>query len=109
MAQAGYFISSLKALGCRFALDDFGVGFSSYRHLKQLDVDWVKIDGSFVRNILRSHSDQIIVRSTVDIAAGFNIKTVAEYIECDSANDLLRELGVGYGQGYYLGRPEALF
>jgi diguanylate cyclase (GGDEF)-like protein/PAS domain S-box-containing protein len=109
MAQAGYFISSLKALGCRFALDDFGVGFSSYRHLKQLDVDWVKIDGSFVRNILRSHSDQIFVRSTVDIAAGFNIKTVAEYIECDSANDLLRELGVGYGQGYYLGRPEALF
>jgi len=107
MAQAGYFISSLKALGCRFALDDFGVGFSSYRHLKQLDVDWVKIDGSFIRNILRSQSDQIFVRSTVDIAASFNIKTVAEYVESDAANELLKELGVGYGQGYYLGRPQA--
>ena len=109
MAQAGYFISTLKGMGCRFALDDFGVGFSSYRHLKQLEVDWVKIDGSFVRNIMQSHSDQIFVRSTVDIASSFNIKTVAEYIESDGTNKLLKELGVGYGQGYYLGRPEALF
>lgn len=109
MAQAGYFISTLKSMGCRFALDDFGVGFSSYRHLKQLDVDWVKIDGSFIRNIERSHSDQIFVRSTVDIAASFNIKTVAEYIETDATNEHLKMLGVGYGQGYYLGRPEELF
>ncbi|MCW8825358.1 MAG: EAL domain-containing protein [Gammaproteobacteria bacterium] len=109
MAQAGYFISTLKGMGCRFALDDFGVGFSSYRHLKQLDVDWVKIDGSFVRNIERSNSDQIFVRSTVDIAASFNIKTVAEFIETESVNELLRELGIGYGQGYHLGRPEPLF
>ena len=109
MAQAGYFISTLKALGCRFALDDFGTGFSSYRHLKQLDVDWVKIDGRFIRNIARSHSDQIFVRSTVDIAASFNIKTVAEYVETNLSYELLKELGVDYGQGFYLGRPAPLF
>jgi diguanylate cyclase (GGDEF)-like protein len=105
MDRAANFIGSLKKLGCRFALDDFGVGFSSFSHLKQLPVDYLKIDGSFIRELPSDEVDQHLVRAMVDVARGLGRETIAEFVQDEATMKLLRELGVDYGQGFYLGRP----
>ncbi|HYP68683.1 MAG TPA: EAL domain-containing protein [Thiobacillaceae bacterium] len=98
----------LKAAGCFLALDDFGSGLSSFSYLKELPVDFLKIDGAFVKNIERDPIDRAIVSSIVQVARAMGKKTVAEYVEDASCLDWMRSLGVDYAQGYYIARPRPL-
>lgn len=102
-------IKELRALGCRFALDDFGCGFSSFGHLKQLPVDFIKIDGMFVQGMVSDPMDQAMVRAITDIAHSVGKKTIAEYVESSELVRLLQQYGVDYVQGYYVGRPSPDF
>ena len=99
------FIKELKSIGCKLSLDDFGVGFTSFRYLKEMDVDYIKIDGSFIRMLAESKHDRLFVKSMVDVAQGMGIKTVAEFVENGPTIKILRELGVDYAQGYFIGKP----
>ncbi len=101
-------ISELKALGFKFALDDFGSGMSSFGYLKSLPVDFVKIDGRFVRNILNEPVDVAIVEAITNVAHLMGIQTVAEYVENDTVLELLASIGVDFAQGYGVHRPEPL-
>lgn len=103
--QARVFIQGLKNLGCKFALDDFGVGFSSFAYLRELPVDHIKIDGSFVRNLDQDPINQVLVRSIHEMARALEKKTIAEFVENEAILHILQEIGVDYAQGYYLGRP----
>ena len=98
-------ITRLAEQGCRFAIDDFGAGHSSYRYLKDLPVDFIKIDGAFVSNLVDDGIDQRIVSSICEIAELTGCKTVAEHVGDFQTLELLRELGVNYAQGFYLGKP----
>ena len=101
-------INYLKSKGYRFALDDFGVGLSSFSYLKDLSVDYVKIDGSFVRDIVSNEISLAIVKAIADVARTMGIKTIAEYIENQEVLDQLEGIGIDYGQGYYIHRPQLL-
>ncbi|MCG8324800.1 MAG: EAL domain-containing protein, partial [Thiotrichales bacterium] len=102
------FMQILKGIGCSFALDDFGSGVSSFAYLKQIPVDYIKIDGSFIRDVLVDQVDFEMVRSINDIARVMGIRTIAEFVESDEIKQLLQELGVTYGQGYGIHKPEPL-
>ena len=106
--QAQKFVRTLKALGCGFALDDFGVGFSSFSHLKHLPVDYLKIDGSFIRDLARNTVDQHLVQAMVAVARGLGKRTIAEFVGDDETLQLLRGYGVDFAQGYFIGRPAPL-
>ena len=106
LSQAREFIDSLRSLGCRFALDDFGIGFSSFHYLRNLPVDYVKIDGSFVRNLHQDEEDRIFVKAMVDLASGLGITCIAEFVENGEIVTVLKELGVELGQGYHIARPQ---
>jgi len=108
MADVRTFMSRLTRLGCRFALDDFGAGLSSFGYLKQLPVDYLKIDGSFIRNIAEDKADCAMVKAINDIAHTLNKLTVAEFVENEAALERLRLLGVDYAQGFHLHRPSDL-
>ncbi|VAX12407.1 diguanylate cyclase/phosphodiesterase (GGDEF & EAL domains) with PAS/PAC sensor(s) [hydrothermal vent metagenome] len=108
-AQAKSFIESLRNLGCRFALDDFGMGYSSFQYLKNLPVDMVKIDGNFVRNLHQNHDDRVIVKAMCELARGMHINTVAEFVENEEIRILLQEFGIDYGQGFHIAHPNAHF
>ena len=105
MEQARAFAERLTRLGCRFALDDFGAGFSSFYYLKYLPLDYLKIDGDFIRSLTSSITDQLVVKSMVDIARGMGMKTIAEFVEAQETVAMLREKGVDYSQGYFHGAP----
>jgi diguanylate cyclase (GGDEF)-like protein/PAS domain S-box-containing protein len=105
LSRAKRFIQALKKLGCRFSLDDFGTGMSSFSYLKQLPVDFIKIDGSFVTEILNSKVDRAVVEMIVHVARVMGKSTVAEFVESDAIIQVLREIGVDYAQGYAIGRP----
>ena len=98
----------LRQMGCLFALDDFGSGFSSFYYLKHLEFDYLKIDGEFIVNLVNTSTDRLLVQAVVDIARGLGTQTVAEFVGDDETVEMLRELGVDYGQGYHLGRPAAV-
>lgn len=102
---ARLFVEDLASLGCRFAIDDFGAGFSSFSYLKDLPVDYLKIDGSFIRNLPRDPVDQHLVRTMVDLARGLGKKTIAEFVGDRETLSLLQEYGVDFAQGYFIGRP----
>lgn len=106
-SKARAFMNAVRELGCAFSLDDFGVGFSSFNYVKQLPVDYVKIDGSFVRTLVDSPDDQVFVRALAEVARGFGKKTVAEFVEDERALNMLRAFGVDYAQGYFIGKPRA--
>ncbi|MGH8597520.1 MAG: EAL domain-containing protein [Gammaproteobacteria bacterium] len=108
IVQAKRFISALNARGCRFALDDFGSGFSSFTYLKNLPVDFLKIDGSFVREIANDSIDLAMVRSINEIGHVMGKRTIAEFVEDRTILDVLRDLGVDYAQGYEIGRPQPI-
>lgn len=108
LEQAQAFIRKLRALGCLFALDDFGVGFSSLTYLKHLDIEFVKIDGSFIKGLLHNREDAILVRAIIDLAHALGRKVVAESVENLETLQRLVEEGVDYGQGYYIGAPMSL-
>ena len=103
--KATDFISELKRLGCFFALDDFGSGLSSFAYLKNLPVDYIKIDGMFVRDIANDPIDQEMVRSITSIAIAMNKKTIAEFVENDEIKKILADMGVDYVQGYGIAKP----
>ncbi len=100
-------MQSMRAMGCHFALDDFGAGFSSLRYLRQLPVDYVKIDGSFIQNLPEDRDNQVMVKAITDVARGFGIKTVAEYVESSEILSMLQSYGVDYAQGYHISPPLA--
>jgi EAL domain-containing protein (putative c-di-GMP-specific phosphodiesterase class I) len=85
-------------------VDDFGTGYSSFSYLKQLPVDYLKIDGSFIRELTRSRVDQTMVRMIGEVAKAAGLETVAEYVESAGALRLLAKYGIDYAQGYYIGR-----
>lgn len=105
MQSAMRFIGELKDIGCQFALDDFGSGFCSFTYLKHLPVDKLKIDGSFVKSLAHTNVDQAMVRSMNQIAHALGKQTIAEFVENQATLDLLKQFGVDYAQGHYLGRP----
>jgi EAL domain-containing protein (putative c-di-GMP-specific phosphodiesterase class I) len=102
------FMRALKARGCRFSLDDFGTGLSSLTYLKTLPVDYVKIDGHFVRNVTRDPADECVVESIARIARAFNIQAVAERVESRDVMKRLGELGVGFAQGFFVAVPQPI-
>jgi diguanylate cyclase (GGDEF)-like protein len=100
-------ITALRKLGCELALDDFGTGYSSFSYLQRLEVDYIKIDGSFIRDLVKNPVDQKMVRMIAEIGREAGMKTVAEYVQSGPALLLLNELGVDLAQGYFIGRPAA--
>ena len=108
LAAAREFIAEMRALGCVFALDDFGAGMSSFNYLRNLAVDYLKIDGSFVVNVAASAVDRAMVDAINRIGHTMEIETIAEWVEGDSTVATLREIGVDYMQGYGVGRPHPI-
>lgn len=108
LAKTADLVRHLQSAGCSFSIDDFGVGFSSYEYLKRLPVDYVKIDGSFVKEIERSPSDLAMVRSINEIAHALGRQTIAEYVETPTIRARLLEMGVDYVQGFAVHKPVRL-
>ena len=102
------FIKKFRNLGCRFALDDFGTGFSSYAYLKDLHVDYLKIDGMFIRNIADDSVDYAMVKSISDVAQAIGIETIAEFVENEDIQQELINIGITYSQGYHIHKPTTL-
>ena len=100
------FISSVKALGCRIAIDDFGTGYSNFEYLMRLEPDFIKIDGSIIKNILLDKNSEIITSVIVDFAKKINIKVIAEFVEDEAVFNKVKELGIDYTQGYYFSEPK---
>ena len=103
--ESARFVRTLRDLGCRVALDDFGAGFTSLRHLQMLAVDTVKIDGSFVQNLAHNPENQVFLRHLVGLAKGLNLAVVAEWVETTEEAAILEREGVGFFQGYLFGAP----
>lgn len=106
IAKTRKVIEELRALGCCFAIDDFGAGFNSYSYLKHFPVDYLKIDGAFITHLVDDAVDQALVKSMIEIARTLGKKTIAEFVENAETLALLKEYGVDYAQGYYLGKPQ---
>jgi EAL domain-containing protein (putative c-di-GMP-specific phosphodiesterase class I) len=104
--DARRFIDALHQTGCHVCLDDFGTGFSSFAYLKHLQVDAVKIDGLFIRELAQQHDNQVFVQAIVSVARGLRKTTIAECVEDQQALDMLRGFGVDSVQGYFLGYPD---
>ncbi len=106
LRRTAFFVASLQDLGCQVALDDFGSGYTSFRQLKALSVDMVKIDGVFIKDLAQSADNQFFVKTLLDFSQGFGLKTVAEFVETGDSAKILMKMGVDYMQGYYFGKPE---
>jgi len=109
LVSAIEFIESLHKLGCQLALDDFGTGFSSFHYIKNLPINYIKIDGSFIRNLNTKDGDKVFVKAIVDIAKNLGIRTIAEFVENEEIVNILTEIGTDMGQGYHLGKPSPEF
>ena len=105
LCQATKLISKLRDMGCRFALDDFGVGLSSFSYLKNLAVNYLKLDGCFVKNMVNDPIDKAMVKAINQIGHTMDIKTIAEFVENEATLKAVREIGVDYAQGYVIARP----
>ena len=99
------FVSQLREMGCRVAIDDFGAGYTSFRNLQMLRIDTVKIDGTYVAGLSSSPENQIFVRTLVDLAKSFRLKTTAEWVGSEEDAQLLASFGVDHFQGFYFGEP----
>ncbi|MEM7430899.1 MAG: EAL domain-containing protein [Pseudomonadota bacterium] len=108
LRKAQSFISGLRGRGCRISLDDFGAGLSSFAYLKNFDVDTLKIDGSFIRDITDNRISESMVAAITQVAKVMELETVAEYVETDKSRQLIEELGVTYAQGHAVGKPTPL-
>jgi EAL domain-containing protein (putative c-di-GMP-specific phosphodiesterase class I) len=105
MGRARAFCEGVQALGCAVALDDFGAGFGSFQYLKHLPFSYLKIDGDFIRGLLRSRTDQLVVKALVGVARGLGRRTIAEFVGDQPTMAMLRSFGVDFAQGYEIGRP----
>jgi len=108
LCAAASLMGSLRSLGCRFALDDFGSGLSSFAYLKTLPVDFLKIDGFFVKDIADDPIDHAMVKSINDIGHVMGKRTVAEFVDSRAILKVLGEIGVDYAQGYVIGEPSPI-
>ena len=108
LQPARIFMTTLKEIGCKFALDDFGTGHSSFGYLKKLPVDYLKIDGVFVKEIVNDRIDLAMVKSINEIGHTMGMKTIAEFVENNEIKELLQKIGVNYAQGYGIGKPVPL-
>jgi EAL domain-containing protein (putative c-di-GMP-specific phosphodiesterase class I) len=108
LVKATALINELKQYGCRFSLDDFGSGLSSFTYLKNLPVNYLKIDGSFVKDVSRDPVDRAMVVSIQQMGSVMKLDTIAEWVEDEETLHTLWEIGVDYVQGYHLGKPEAI-
>ncbi len=99
------FVDTLKELGCKVAIDDFGAGYTSFKNLKTLNVDMVKIDGSFIRNLAAEPDNQVFIKTLVEIAETFNLETVAEWVGDEETAQMMAKAGITHQQGFYFGRP----
>ncbi len=106
MTRTAYFIAALQAEGAKVALDDFGSGYTSFRQLKSLSIDIIKIDGIFIRDLLDSKDNMLFIKTMLDFTNGFGLQTIAEFVENGEIAKILMDLGVHYMQGYYFGYPE---
>ncbi|MFN4307762.1 EAL domain-containing protein, partial [Sulfurihydrogenibium azorense] len=101
------FIKNVKSFGAKVAIDDFGSGYSNFAYiLKLLDVDYIKIDASLIKNIHQDINSQIIVENIVNLAKKLGIKTIAEFVHCKEVFEKVKELGIDYSQGYYISEPK---
>ncbi|RLT97397.1 MAG: DUF1631 family protein [Ketobacter sp.] len=105
LEDAADFINEMRGIGCRFSLDDFGAGQSSYAYLKRLPVDFIKIDGAFVKNISEDDVDYALVKSITEMGHFLDKKIVAEFVSSEEILEVVRDIGVDYVQGFYLGKP----
>jgi diguanylate cyclase (GGDEF)-like protein len=103
--QSANFVDTLTELGCRVAIDDFGAGYTSFKNLKRLNVGLVKIDGAFIKNLAEDESDQIFVKTMVELANSLGMETVAEWVGDERAARFLKDAGITYMQGFYYGMP----
>ncbi len=103
--QTVAFVDTLKELGCRVAIDDFGAGYTSFKNLKHLDVDMVKIDGAFVKDVIAEKSDRVFIKAMINLAEEFQMETVAEWVGDAETAELLADAGVTYLQGFHYGMP----
>ncbi|NCD13479.1 MAG: EAL domain-containing protein, partial [Epsilonproteobacteria bacterium] len=101
------FIDDVKAYGAKIAIDDFGSGYSNFERLNELRVDYIKIDGSLIKNIDRNEDTKIIVKNIVNFAKELGISTIAEYVHSAEVLQCVKEIGVDYAQGYYIGKPSS--
>ncbi|MCK5926286.1 MAG: EAL domain-containing protein, partial [Methylococcales bacterium] len=101
-------IQKIKKLGCAFALDDFGVGFSSFYYLKHLSADYVKIDGAFIRQIDNNSEDRIFTKALTEVSQALGKKVIAEFVENEAILAILKDFGIEYAQGYLIGKPMRL-
>jgi diguanylate cyclase (GGDEF)-like protein len=99
------FVDTLKELGCKVAIDDFGAGYTSFKNLKTLNVDMVKIDGSFIRNLAAEPDNQVFIKTLVEIAETFNLETVAEWVGDEETAQMMARAGITHQQGFFFGRP----
>jgi EAL domain-containing protein (putative c-di-GMP-specific phosphodiesterase class I) len=106
LRRTAYFVASCQEMGCRVALDDFGSGYTSFRQLKSLSVDMIKIDGAFIRDLADNTDNRFFVRTLLEFTKGFGLESVAEFVENGETAKILMELGIDYMQGYYFGKPE---
>ncbi|MFA5951214.1 MAG: phosphodiesterase [Hyphomicrobium sp.] len=105
IGQIAAFVDVLHKFGCGVAIDDFGAGYTSFRHLKQLDVDTLKIDGTFVKDLPDDPQGRVFIKTMVEVAKSFGMKTVAEWVRTEAAAQFLREAGIDYLQGFLYGEP----
>ncbi len=108
LAETAVFLQTMRDLGCLIALDDFGTGFSSLEYIKQLPLDYIKIDGAFIRDIVSNQLDQALVRCVADVARHLNVKTVAEFVEDAATLRMLHQLSIDLAQGYFIAKPAPL-
>lgn len=100
------FIKKIKHYGCKFAIDDFGSGYSNFSHVLELNIDYLKIDASIIRHITKDENSKIITKTIINFASTLGLKTIAEFVEDKDSLELLEKMGIDYIQGYYIGKPE---
>jgi EAL domain-containing protein (putative c-di-GMP-specific phosphodiesterase class I) len=108
LSRVVHFMQSLKKLGCKFSLDDFGSGLSSFTYLKNLPVDYLKIDGQFIRNVVDDSVDESMVKAIWEVGHAMGIETIAERVETKQVLEKLGSLGIEFAQGYYIARPTSV-
>jgi len=106
--EVSNFIENMKFLGCKIAIDDFGTGYSNFDYLMRLNVDFIKIDGSIIKNIDHDNNAKVVTELIVDFAQRLNIETIAEFVYKNDILEIVKTMGVDYSQGFYLGKPEQI-
>lgn len=104
--QVSFFIDEMRGYGCKVAIDDFGTGYSNFEYLLKLNIDYIKIDGSLIKNIDKDRNSRVVVEVVVEFAKRFEIKTIAEFVHSPVIQQIVEEIGIDYSQGYFIGKPE---